>query len=154
MSTVESEPDTVDCCGCQLSKCQRYVLFGIFAVVGIGMSLGSIFTGFTGNTKSVILVTIGNILVIVSTFFLNGFREQLAKMMNPIRASISVGYIAIIVMSLLSVLLTWNKVIVIILFIAQEAFMVLYILSYFPALNKCLKDCCCGGKDDKSAPMA
>ena len=151
-NNVEGNPETVNLCGHEINKCFGYILFGIAAIAGIFFTISSLIPGIvTGNAISVVFIIIGNLLVVVSPIFLHGVDGLIGKMKDPSRITISSLYVISIIFNVIAIIF-FKMFLKIIALIVMEVLLVLYVLSYFPAVYESLKNCF-NKNDEKSAPI-
>ena len=153
-----SGDDTLEFCCWRFTKCERYIGFLICLIVGVFLIISSMVGSFGGSVGSIIQVTVGNILVIISTVFLNGTKVMWEKMTAPDRIIISILYLASIGFTIAAVALGLSTFWMVLAICLQTVFMIMYVLSYFPGVREwflgCLKSCCCPkGNSETSAPI-
>ena len=99
-----------------------------------------------------------NILTLFRSFFLVGPQRQIKNMLDPKRATVSLVFIASMVMTLVSALVLKSNILVIVCTAIQFCSLVWYVLSYIPYgrqyCMKCIKSCCCGAEEgEMSEPI-
>jgi hypothetical protein len=107
------------------------------------------------NRSDIIFLTFGTCCSIASTFFLNGYKEQIKNMKDPVRATTSLVLVISIILTLFIAIFIPNyKVLYSICYIVQICASFWYILSYIPQAQNCFKKCmACCYKNSKDAIM-
>ena len=154
MKTAETEIDKngESCCPSLTFK-QRLCCFLVTALIGFGIMIFNF--SFSLNRNNIILLTVGTCFSIASTFFLNGYKEQIKNMCEPVRATTSIVLVSSIVATLLiAICIPEYKTLYSICYIIQMCASFWYILSYIPQAQNCFKKCmsCCY-KNTKDAIM-
>ena len=154
MVNAEKEIDKngESCCP-NLTFKQRLCGFLITFLIGFGIMIFNF--SFSLNRHNIILLTIGTCFSIASTFFLNGYKEQMKNMCDPVRATTSIVLVSSIVATLLiAIFIPEYKTLYSICYIIQMCSSFWYILSYIPQAQNCFKKCmsCCY-KNTKDAIM-
>ena len=145
MKTAETEIDKngESCCPSLTFK-QRLCCFLITALIGFGIMIFNF--SFTLNRNNIILLTVGTCFSIASTFFLNGYKEQMKNMLDPVRATTSIILVVSITATLLiAFLFPEQKTLFAFFYITQICSSFWYLLSYIPQAQNCFKKCmkCC-----------
>ena len=145
MQQAESEVDKngESCCP-NLTFKQRLCGFISFALLGFFIMI--FFFSPTFNRGNAVWLTIGTICSIVSTFFLNGYKQQIKNMCEPVRATTSIILVGSIAATLLiAFVFPEQETLFIIFYITQICASFWYLLSYIPQAQNCFKKCmkCC-----------
>jgi uncharacterized membrane protein len=100
MQQAEKEIDKngESCCP-NLTFKQRLFGFLFFALLGLFIMI--YFFSFDFERSNAVWLTIGTVCSIVSTFFLNGYKEQMKNMLDPVRATTSIILVVSITATLL-----------------------------------------------------
>ena len=135
-----------DSCCPSMSFQQRVFWFCLTGLVGFGL----IFYKFADRDPY--FLAAGTALAITSTFFLNGWEAQKAKLLDPVRFPCVIVIIGATVASIvLKVTHTGGDFIRLFLYILEAAAVVWYFLSYIPYGReyciKCCKCCCKTAKE-------
>ena len=145
MVNAEKEIDKngESCCP-NLTFKQRLCGFLVTALIGFCIMIFNF--SLSLNRHNIILLTIGTCFSIASTFFLNGYKEQMKNMCDPVRATTSIVLVSSIVATLLiAICIPEYKTLYSICYIIQMCASFWYILSYIPQAQNCFKKCmsCC-----------
>ena len=145
MVNAEKEIDKngESCCP-NLTFKQRLCGFLVTALIGFCIMIFNF--SLSLNRHNIILLTIGTCFSIASTFFLNGYKEQMKNMCDPVRATTSIVLVSSIVATLLiAICIPEYKTLYSICYIVQMCASFWYILSYIPQAQNCFKKCmsCC-----------
>jgi len=145
MENAEKEIDKngESCCP-NLTFKQRLFGFLIFALAGFLIMICNF--SLSLNRNDIILLTIGTCCSITSTFFLNGIKEQIKNMCDPVRATTSIVLVCSIISTLLiAIFIPKYKTLYSICYIIQMCSSFWYVLSYIPQAQNCFKKCmsCC-----------
>lgn len=141
--------DEEDSCLPALSFKERVIAFatcfGLSILIEV-VSLGSMFGLFTGNpTRYALSFTLGNILSLVGTGFLLGFKRQAKSAFDEKRRITTIVYFSSMIMTLVSVFYIKIAFIILVFVITQISSYVWYMASYFPwgrsILLGCIKKC-------------
>ncbi|CAB4486785.1 unnamed protein product [Rhizophagus irregularis] len=122
----------------KLTRTQRLYGFGIWYpalafVLGFVISILATILLFTGPLSGfAVLYTIGNIISLLSTGFLVGFKKQIKTMFAPVRWFASVVFLGALVLTLVVAFVLQNGVLCIILCIIQWMALFWYCASYIP----------------------
>jgi len=146
MNTAEQKVnENGDSCCPQMSFKQRVFWFCLTGILGFGIIIVT-FTQFKPY-----YLAIGTVLAIISTFFLNGWEAQKAKLLDPVRFPCVIIIIGTLIASLV-LYFTDNdkKYITVPLYIIEAGAVVWYFLSYVPYGREfCVKCCKCCYKNAK-----
>jgi Got1/Sft2-like family len=145
----KTEEETDSSCLPALSFKER--LIGFFTCMSLGIliefiSLGSMIGLLTGSpTRYALSFTLGNILSILGTGFLLGFKRQLKSAVDEKRRYTTLIFFISMIMTLVSIFYIQKPLLVLCFVIIQICSYVWYIASYFPwgrtILMSCLKKC-------------
>eukprot|EP01016_Furgasonia_blochmanni_P037996 TRINITY_DN4543_c0_g3_i2.p1 TRINITY_DN4543_c0_g3~~TRINITY_DN4543_c0_g3_i2.p1 ORF type:complete len:231 (+),score=13.69 TRINITY_DN4543_c0_g3_i2:99-791(+) len=133
--------------GCfpQLSFQERLLCFAGCWVVGLlvqFMSFGSFAQIALGNpTPFALSITIGNILSLMGTGFLVGFKRQFTNMSDPNRLYTSIVYVGAIIMTLFSAFVLHSGILCLLSVLVQIGAYFWYCASYIPYARTCILNC-------------
>ncbi|KAJ3207670.1 hypothetical protein HK099_000216, partial [Clydaea vesicula] len=89
-------------CGLDLSRKQRLYGFGCCFVGGIFLSMFSTIFLISVNLPAfAVLYTLGNIISLIGTGFLIGFKSQFKKMLDPVRLTATLIFVGTMVATLI-----------------------------------------------------
>ena len=119
----------------------------LISVIGFILLL----VGKLGGIKIGLLMSLGNIISVASTFFLFGPLSQLKKMFEKKRIIATIVFLVSLIATLILVFTfkdpekEWKKIVLIVLIIVQYIAFFWYCLSYIPYGQKMLEGCvkCC-----------
>ena len=119
----------------------------LISVIGFILLL----VGKLGGIKIGLLMSLGNIISVASTFFLFGPLSQLKKMFEKKRIIATIVFLVSLIATLILVFTfqdpekAWKKIVLIVLIIVQYIAFFWYCLSYIPYGQKMLEGCvkCC-----------
>ena len=119
----------------------------LISVIGFILLL----VGKLGGIKIGLLMSLGNIISVASTFFLFGPFSQLKKMFEKKRIIATIVFLVSLIATLILVFTfkdpekEWKKIVLIVLIIVQYIAFFWYCLSYIPYGQKMLEGCvkCC-----------
>ena len=140
MNTAEAKVnENGDSCCPSMSFQQRVFWFCFTGILGFGIII------FTFTELKPYYLAAGTVLAITSTFFLNGWEAQKAKLLDPVRFPCVIVIIGATVASIvLKVTDTGGDFIRLLLYILEAAAVVWYFLSYIPYGREfCIKCCKC-----------
>jgi hypothetical protein len=130
------------------------VCFGLSVFIDF-VSFGSMLGLITGNpVRYAMSFTLSNVLAIVGTGFLLGFKRQAKSAFDEKRRITAIVFLLAMVMTIVSVFVFQKPLLVLIFVVIQVCAYVWYMASYFPwgrdILKKCCKMCCrkCVGDQD------
>jgi len=132
---VEPEPLYLRCCP-TLSWEDRVLGFVGCFVIGIAISLssflswGALVNGHPGLFA--VKYSAGNVLSLFSTAFLVGPREQLRKMVSPVRVVTTSVYLGSIAATLIAATLLQEPTLTVVAMVVQFLALLWYCLSYIP----------------------
>ncbi|CAG9334955.1 unnamed protein product [Blepharisma stoltei] len=120
--------------------------FGLSIFIDV-ISIGSMFGILTGNpTRFALSYTMSNILALIGSGFLLGFKKQMKSAFDEKRRWTSAIFFVSMIMTLVSVLYFQIGLMILVFIIIQVCAYIWYMASYFPwgreILLKCLKKCC------------
>ena len=147
---VEATVNRSWCCA-SMSYQERLAGFAVCFVLGNACSASSFAhlpEVFVGQPNAFALTyTLGNIIALGGTTFLWGPKSQIEGMTDPKRVVSALGYLATIVLTLLSAVVLRSALITLVFMIAQFIIGSYYSLSYIPGGLWCVEKawgCCCG----------
>jgi len=127
----------------QLSRTQRLYAFGICFVVGFVISIVSSLALIQGNiTGFAVLYTLGNIVSLVSTGFLVGFKKQVKTMFAPVRWFASVLFLVSMAATLFFAIVLKIFFLCLIMCVIQWCALLWYCASYIPYGRTIIKKTC------------
>ncbi|KAI9144724.1 SFT2 domain-containing protein [Paraphysoderma sedebokerense] len=145
-SRVQDEETGImdEACGMvELSRTQRFYGFGICFAAGFLTSIMSTLALGTGNvTGFAIIYTFGNVLSLLSTGFLIGFKRQVKAMFDKVRIAATIIYLASMIFTLVAAFTVRSVVLVILLAVIQFLALFWYSASYIPFARDMIKRCC------------
>ncbi|KAI1721574.1 got1/Sft2-like family domain-containing protein [Ditylenchus destructor] len=107
----------------------------ICSILGSPLIFAGKLTGFA------VMVSLGSVISIISTFFLSGPVKQLKKMFEPVRIIATLIYIVMIIFTLIAGLVLKNPPLALICIIGQYLAMAWYSLSYIPFARQMVSGC-------------
>lgn len=127
---------------CYILSSRSY--YGKLNTNNLNQTIVSALGSLGGGALNVVLVAVGNVMVILSTFFLNGPQKQIESMKAPERLVITILYLASLAFSIVVLIIdSDNKVLVFLSLACILVMMVLYQLSYFPGVRQWVRNLCC-----------
>ena len=155
---VEYADEKGEQCCPDLDGKTRCIWFCVTAAIGFILyisTLTAIFTATFGTRTACFVFTAGSLLILASTFFLAGPKTQCKNMLQPVRATLSICFVASIVATIIIPFIIDKLFLNMICFGCQLVFMLLYTFSYIPGGTDCLitctksccQSCCCGNKE-------
>ncbi|KAI1728982.1 got1/Sft2-like family domain-containing protein [Ditylenchus destructor] len=112
-----------------------FILSMICSILGSPLIFAGKLTGFA------VMVSLGSVISIISTFFLSGPVKQLKKMFEPVRIIATLIYIVMIIFTLIAGLVLKNPPLALICIIGQYLAMAWYSLSYIPFARQMVSGC-------------
>ena len=138
--------DNIDealCETCGMSRMQRYMTCtGLFVTGWIISWLA--FINLTNPSTFAILYTFGNLMAIISSFFLSGPCNQIKNMVKPVRIIATCVYLTMMGLTLFVAFKGYSAGIVFLCAFIQFLAMIWYIITYIPYGQTLLKNCLCG----------
>ena len=126
----------------ELSLKNKIIAFITCVGLGILLSIVSIIFLYLGNIKMfAVLYTFGNILSILSTAFVIGFKRQIQNMTSKTRIICTIVFFIFLVLTLLGAFLWKNTGLCIIFIIGQFLSYIWYCLSYIPYARTMVQNC-------------
>ena len=134
-----------DSCCPQMSFQQRVFWFCFTGILGFGIII------LTFTEMEIYYLAAGTALAITSTFFLNGWEAQKAKLLDPVRFPCVIIIVGTIIASIVLKIMGIKKnIITYPLYILEAGAVVWYFLSYVPYGREfCIKCCKCCYKNAK-----
>lgn len=132
--------EVTDSGSCSLTYKQRIVGFLVCAGFGLFCILLSFWLLFA-ITFFVLVYTVGNCLLLASTFFLVGPVKQLKMMFTPSRCISSVIFLAALALTLFVAIYSGNVILCIVLVVIQFCALLWYGLSYIPFAQSAVASC-------------
>lgn len=131
-----------------LSPRKRLYGFGICAVVGVGcyflafVALSSV--AATGTKPFAFLLTIGNVVTLLGTFFIAGPKAQFRMMMKRHRIQASAVFVLAMALTFVAAFshhFMFQTITIVVLSVVQMAALLWYCLSYIPFARRLMSRC-------------
>lgn len=166
---AEGEED-YECGSFKPTKCARWSMFLIALIIGVILVVSLFFDAIIGKISqpaAISMCVVGNVLVIVSTLLLYGPQKFFTSIKDPDRIIFSIIYLCGVAAGIIGALVQFKendkfgpRFFRFVFLGANLVTMTLYILTYFPKIRACLKNCCssifgacCKKSDARDTPL-